>query len=231
MKPLRTAATLPVNEMFQTVQGEAYFTGTPATFVRLMGCAVGCPWCDTKHTWEVDRRFEIATDAMMAKLGDAPSWAALTPAEIADQVGTFKPGHVVLTGGEPAMYDLRELSGILIDRGYTVQLETSGTQEIRIAEAAWVTLSPKIDMPGGFKVRDEAVYRADEIKFPIGKRADLDKLDRLLTESAPFTRGYTPDIWLQPLSQSEKATQLCIEIAMERGYKLSVQAHKYIGVR
>ena len=61
---------LPVNELFATVQGEGAYTGTPAVFVRLQGCNVGCPWCDTKHTWTVDPDNAISAEAMLAKAKD-----------------------------------------------------------------------------------------------------------------------------------------------------------------
>jgi 7-carboxy-7-deazaguanine synthase len=142
----RQSVTLPVNEIFGSIQGEAHWTGMPSMFVRLQGCDVGCPWCDTKATWE--RGVQIDYDAMLNKIWDAATYAALTPAVIATLVNGSNARHVVITGGEPCMFDLHRLCDALHD-GHTVQIETSGTEPIRAPEWAWITLSPKIAMPGG----------------------------------------------------------------------------------
>src|SRR3954463_5516256 len=93
--------TFAVNELFQSIQGEARFAGTPSVFVRLQGCAVGCPWCDTKHTWEIDPGRAVAVEGMLAKDADAATFARLSGAEIVALVAGFGARHVVITGGEP----------------------------------------------------------------------------------------------------------------------------------
>ncbi|MBX3490890.1 7-carboxy-7-deazaguanine synthase QueE [Parvibaculum sp.] len=217
---------LPVNELFETVQGEAAWTGTPAVFIRLQGCDVGCAFCDTKHTWPLAEARRIATVEMVEKVYDTATCADVEEAELVDLVCAMKSRHVVITGGEPCIHDLRPLTAALLGRGRSVQIETSGTADIRAADNAWVTLSPKIGMPGGLSVLPEAFGRADEIKMPVGKMADVEKL---LAAMPPC--GVRGAIWLQPLSQSEKATKLCIEVARERGWRVSIQTHKFIGVR
>lgn len=229
------SSPLPVNEIFETVQGEATFTGSPAVFIRLQGCPVGCPWCDTKHTWAVDPANSVSAPEMVSKVSDAPTFARMTPAELAAHVlATTRARHVVITGGEPALYDLRTLSALLIRAGRSVQLETSGTSEIRIDPRAFVTVSPKIGMPGGLNVRDDALARADEIKMPVGKPADVERLhavmDRLMAAKDPRL-DRIPTVWLQPLSQSPKATALCVAAATANGWRVSIQTHKYLGVR
>lgn len=216
---------LPINEVFDTIQGEAYWTGMPSTFIRLQGCDVGCPWCDTKHTWDLDAKDAVDLSAILAK-GAEPSrqWSAV---EVEELVKLAKQPHIVLTGGEPADYDLHELTYKLLDAGKSVQIETSGTSEIRVADRTWVTVSPKIDMPGGRTVRIDAIELADEIKMPVGKPADLDKLRVILTLRTKPLRA----VWLQPLSTSPKATKLCIESALASGYRISLQSHKYAGIR
>ncbi len=218
--------TFAVNEVFQSIQGEARHAGTPSVFLRLQGCGVGCPWCDTKHTWSLDPGREISIREMLAKERDGPSYAAMTPADILSVVGGFKARHVVITGGEPCAYDLRRLTEDLIRAGRSVQIETSGTQPVRVAPQTWVTVSPKLAMPGGFSVLDEALSRADEIKLPIGKASDVERLSALIAG-----RTTTEEIWLQPISRSPKATELCIRSATERNWKLSVQIHQFLGVR
>jgi 7-carboxy-7-deazaguanine synthase len=213
---------LPVNEVFGTIQGEGSYTGTPAVFIRLQGCPVGCPWCDTKQTWTLDPNLSTSRDKIEAKTADSAQYAMFSVAGLLDAIAGFRQRHVVLTGGEPCLYDLRPLTEALADRGYYVQIETSGTHEIRVAAGTWVTVSPKWDMPGGLAVRDDALQRADELKCAVGSPADIERVSQLQV-AAP--------IWLQPLSLSAKATQLCVAAAIEHGWKLSLQTHKFAGVR
>jgi 7-carboxy-7-deazaguanine synthase len=217
---------LPLNEFFKTIQGEGSKTGTPSTFLRLQGCEVGCPWCDTKYTWDMDR-FAILHDVVAKTSGDHRfAWASLK--DLLALIGTDRT-HVVITGGEPCKYDLRELTGTLIDLGHSVQIETSGTERVQASNETFVTLSPKIDMPGGKTIKAEAVERADEFKMPVGKMADVLKLDALLaSRRAAWGPG---DVWLQPLSESRKATELCREVAALRGWRVSLQMHKQADVR
>lgn len=215
-----------VNEMFATIQGEATFTGMPSTFVRLQGCDVGCPWCDTKHTWAIGN-VVIPIKSMTEKECDSDSYAAMRESEIIDEIRKLAPRHVVLTGGEPCSYNLNLLTAMLLEWGYSVQIETSGTYEIQCHPDVWVTVSPKIDMPGGRAVRGDALWRANEIKHPVGKQADVEKLKSLLT----FHGIKDKPVWLQPLSQSKKATEVCIAAAMKDQFRLSLQTHKFIEIR
>lgn len=222
--------TLQVNEIFETVQGEATWTGTPSVFVRLQGCEVGCPWCDTKHTWAVDKDREISIMEMLEKEKDADTYASIDESELCDLIAGYRARHVVITGGEPCLYDLRNVTTRITMIGKSVQIETSGTQPIRCSGETFVTVSPKIDMPGGFQVLDECLNRANEIKMPVGKLADVEKLTKLLMR-VNWSLDPVPTIWLQPLSTNEKATALCVREATTRGYRISIQTHKYLGVR
>lgn len=217
---------LPVNEIFETIQGEASYTGTPSVFLRLQGCPVGCPWCDTKHTWDTEAKDEIAIAVLLEKQADAPTFARMSERELIDIVRTFQARHVVITGGEPCMYDLTLLTGQLIGLGHTVQIETSGTYPVRVHPQAWVTVSPKVGMPGGLLVLPESLKRANEIKHPVGRDRDIDNLRMVLHDANPAAL-----VWLQPLSQSEKATALCIDEATANGWRVSIQTHKFLGVR
>lgn len=220
---------LPVNEIFQTVQGEATFTGTPAIFIRLQGCPVGCPWCDTKHTWLVSVDRKTSREEMMAKQGDADTFAFMGEEELLEVCQSFTARHVVITGGEPCLYDLRPLTTMLFRAGYSVQIETSGTHDVRADGCTFVTVSPKIGMPGKLPVLRDALLRANEIKMPVGKMHDVIMLDELLGET--FGGSNVPVVYLQPLSQSAKATALCVDQATINGWRVSIQTHKYLGVR
>lgn len=225
---------LPINEIFSSVQGEGSFTGTPSVFVRLQFCSVGCPWCDTKHTWEKKDSEVVLFADMLGKTKDSPTWADTSIETLVSFLVAQPEKHIVITGGEPCTYDLTELTSQLINFGKSVQIETSGTSEIKAHDRTFITLSPKIGMPGGLKVLAGAAYLANEIKMPVGKQKDVDTLKAFLKQVEEFHGWHSEDnqvVYLQPLSQNEKATELCIEQARQNGWRLSAQLHKYLNVR
>jgi len=217
----------PINEIFQSIQGEGFYTGVPAIFIRLQGCPVGCPWCDTRHTWMVSPERQVPTVQVLDRSNQSDCWASMSAEEILAslrQLG-YQARHVVLTGGEPCMYDLRPLSRLLIEQGFRVQIETSGTHEILADAGCWVTLSPKIDMKGGLPILDSALHRAEEIKHPVAMEKHIAELDHLL---ARCDQGRGKVICLQPISQQARATALAMRVCIERNWRLSVQMHKYL---
>lgn len=218
-----------VNDLYPCLQGEGVMAGTPMHLLRLHGCGVGCPWCDTKETWVIDPAHEVAQ--LGDALGTTPRWARLAPWDIVAALRELPAGPewVLLTGGEPADQDLAPLVHTLRTAGYRVALETSGTAPGHIgAGCDWVCVSPKINMPGGRTILPEALAEANEIKMVIGKAADLAALDALLAAHPPRA-GVV--VCLQPVSQSARATELCVATAMARGWRLSLQLHKYLGAR
>ena len=217
---------LKINEIFDTIQGEAYFTGTPATFIRLQGCPVGCNWCDTKHTWsEGVEKLKIEIDEMLHKTKDSPKWSLVSEREIVKIVEKLKPRHFVLTGGEPCSQDIFELTRLLANVG-TVQVETSGTHTVNVYHKTWVTVSPKVDMLGGLVVLNSALLRANELKMPINGLNDVKNLEKLVKKL-----NYGQLVWLQPVSQKPQNTELCVEAAKNNNWRVSIQTHKYLGVR
>lgn len=119
---------LPLVEEFYTIQGEGYHSGKPAYFIRLGGCDVGCRWCDTKFSWDPDIHPAVETDSII-------DHALANPARA-----------VVVTGGEPLMYNLNYLCKILKDKGFTLYLETSGAYPLS-GSWDWICLSPKQTSP------------------------------------------------------------------------------------
>ncbi|MDR0217956.1 MAG: 7-carboxy-7-deazaguanine synthase QueE [Enterobacteriaceae bacterium] len=219
----------PINEMFQTLQGEGVFTGVPSIFIRLQGCPVGCSWCDTKHTWEKEVDKQQPIDNILLKSQDSDLWSVATSQQI---IGLFaRQGytarHVVITGGEPCLYNLRPLTESLESAGYQCQIETSGTHAIHCSDKTWVTVSPKVKMRGGYKVLPEAMSRANEVKHPVGRERDIEALDELL---AMLDGNNEPVVALQPISQKEEATRLCIETCIARNWRFSMQTHKYLNI-
>jgi 7-carboxy-7-deazaguanine synthase len=218
-----------INEVFESIQGEGSFTGVPSIFVRLQGCPVGCSWCDTKHTWIIKADLEFDSAQVMAETNESESWFRLSSDELLNLFAEqgYQAKHIVITGGEPCMYDLRSLSDTLINSDYSVQIETSGTYEVQTHPDTWVTVSPKINMPGGRKVLASAMFRANEIKHPVAMQKHIDELDAVL---ALFGSEALPPIYLQPISQQKRATDLAIKTCIARNWRLSLQTHKFIGI-
>lgn len=127
-----------VNEIFYSLQGEGYFTGTPAVFLRFSGCNLKCGFCDTRHE----------------------DFTLMTPAEIIEQLKAYPSRHVIITGGEPSLQLDRILVDLLHDEGYFIQIETNGTRQLPEG-IDWVTCSPKGDATGECEVKLRMV---DELK-------------------------------------------------------------------
>lgn len=217
-----------INELFETIQGEGSFTGQPSIFIRLQGCPVGCSWCDTKHTWEIELSDEVNKEVMLAKVEETPQWAHFSVEQILALVAKrhYKAKHIVITGGEPCMEDLTPLCTAFEALGYSTQVETSGTFEIKVSKKCWVTVSPKVNMRGGYPILNSAMVRADEIKHPVATEQHIEDLKALLAEHKIMT---TP-VYLQPISQKKRATELAIARCIENNWRLSVQVHKYLGI-
>ena len=115
---------MKVNETFLSLQGEGYFTGKAAFFLRLSGCNLRCPFCDTQHQ----------------------SYTEMSEDEIVAEASRHKPRHIVITGGEPALQLTESLVDKLHAAGFFIQVETNGT--LPLPEGIdWVTCSPKGDFP------------------------------------------------------------------------------------
>jgi len=217
-----------INEVFETIQGEASYTGTPSIFLRLQGCPVGCSWCDTKQTWDVDNAYKVSLDETVEKKADSDHWAQASAANILAlfQSRGYTATHVVITGGEPCMYDLNPVCNLLHENGFSTQIETSGTFEILAPAQTWVTVSPKINMRGGFEVLTTAMQRANEIKHPVAMQKHVEELEELFVKT-----GVNPKlVYLQPISQKESATKLAIKTCIAKNWRLSIQVHKYLGI-
>lgn len=143
-----------VNEIFTSVQGEGALVGLPSTFIRLQGCSVGCPWCDTKYTWHNGG----------------------TKMDVEDIVAQVTSNHVVITGGEPTVWNLDGLIEAINmkNRLTTTQLETSGQNELKGELVPnYVTWSPKANL--NFQAPDELKRKVNEIKFVVDADFDVER--------------------------------------------------------
>ncbi|MDP5254944.1 MULTISPECIES: 7-carboxy-7-deazaguanine synthase QueE [unclassified Vibrio] len=215
--------------MFETIQGEGVFTGVPAVFIRLQVCPVGCAWCDTKQTWDANDDDQRDFGTIIIKTSDSPTWCLADAAQIIEQYYEqgFTAKHIVITGGEPCIYDLKPLTEQFEAIGCQCQIETSGTFEVKTSQRTWVTVSPKIAMKGKLDIISSAIARANEIKHPVGTEKDIENLHQLLNDM-PHEKDLV--IALQPISQKSRATQLCIDTCIKYNWRLSIQTHKYLNI-
>lgn len=218
----------PVNEVFETIQGEGVFTGVPAIFVRLQGCPIGCAWCDTKQTWDLLEENKVTPEQVISVDGSRGRWANHTPQSLIDAFYAkgFTARHIVITGGEPCIYNLQVLTQTFQQQGFSTQIETSGTFEVICDDNTWVTVSPKVNMKGGHQVLAQALNRANEIKHPIATENHIDELDSLLKNIDISAKT----ICLQPISQRPRATELAMKVCIARNWRLSIQTHKYLNI-
>ncbi|HHZ81876.1 MAG TPA: radical SAM protein [Flavobacteriales bacterium] len=197
----------PIMEVFPSLQGEGRYSGVQAYFIRLAGCDVGCSWCDVKESWEAGDHEEVSVE------------------EIVKGAVESKISMVVITGGEPCMYDLHALTSELKSAGLRVHLETSGAYSIR-GEFDWITLSPK-----RFKAcLEESYARADELKVVVVNKQDL-----TWSQEHAMKVGESTLLYLQPeWSRKEKVTDMMLDfLKTQKGavWSLSIQTHKYLGIR
>jgi 7-carboxy-7-deazaguanine synthase len=196
--------SLPVMEDFYTIQGEGFYQGHAAYFVRLGGCDVGCVWCDVKESW------------------DASIHPLLPISEIVSRVQTGKGKIVVITGGEPVMYNLEKLTGALKDAGFRTHIETSGVYPLT-GTWDWVCLSPK-----KFKKPDPSIFeKAHELKVIINHKSDI-------AWAEEFTKQLNSScqLFLQPEWSKEKdMLPLIIDYVKENPkWQVSLQVHKYMNI-
>lgn len=172
---------------------------------------------------------EVSLFSILAKTKESDKWGPATSDDLLAIIGRqgWTARHVVITGGEPCIHDLTPLTDLLEQHGFSCQIETSGTHEVRCSHNTWVTVSPKVNMRGGYDVLSQALQRADEIKHPVGRVRDIEALDELLETLADEKPRI---IALQPISQKEDATRLCIETCIARNWRLSMQTHKYLNI-
>ena len=195
---------LPLVEDFYTIQGEGYHSGKPAYFIRLGGCDVGCRWCDAKYTWN-------------------PKVFPPTPVEtIVERASSCSAQAIVITGGEPLLYPLAELTGRLRERGLEIFLETSGSHPFS-GEFDWVCLSPKRQMPP----LAEAFGRAHELKVIIQTEDDFAWAEENAARVGRYCRLYLQPEW----SVFDKIMPEIVEYAKQHPkWSISVQTHKFMKI-
>ncbi|MEO7802116.1 MAG: 7-carboxy-7-deazaguanine synthase QueE, partial [Ginsengibacter sp.] len=197
-----SATSLPVMEAFYTIQGEGFFQGSAAYFIRLAGCDVGCFWCDVKESWDVDKHPVIDVDT------------------IVEQAANHEGRLAVVTGGEPLMHNLYQLTNVLHAKGFKTNIETSGSHPLS-GDWDWICLSPK-----KFKQPlNEVINKANELKVVIYNKTDFDWAEKYAALVPASCRLYLQPEW----SKANAVMPLLVDyIKQHPKWELSLQIHKYI---
>ena len=197
-------SSLPVMEDFYTLQGEGFHQGKAAYFIRLGGCDVGCVWCDVKDSWDAEKHPKLKIERLKLKVKE-------TPAEI-----------VVITGGEPLMHDLTQLTKELQAAGLKTHIETSGAHPLS-GSWDWICLSPKkfkAPLPG-------IAPLANELKIVVFNKSDFDWAEKYAALVSPSCKLFLQPEW----DKAAEITPLIIDyIKAHPQWELSLQIHKYINV-
>jgi organic radical activating enzyme len=191
-------------EEFYSLQGEGYNTGKPAYFIRIGGCDVGCRWCDVKESWNRDLHPAKNVDDVVENAAQQPAKA------------------VVITGGEPLLYNLDYLCTKLKDNNISTYLETSGSAKLS-GNWDWICLSPKKNAPPIAKILDNA----NELKMIICSPDDF-----LWAEENSELVNKDCLLYLQPeWSTSKVMIQKIVDyILINPKWRISLQAHKYMRI-
>ncbi len=195
--------TYPITETFHSLQGEGTWAGSNAFFIRLGGCDVHCPWCDQKETWKTQGHPRSGVESLV------------------NEAVAANPSFVVITGGEPLLHDLVPLCQALKNRGLRLHLETSGAYPLT-GQFDWITLSPKPYKPP----HGDIYTQASELKIIISQPQDF-----LWAETEAAKVKDIP-LYLQAEWGTQNIHQSIFDYILEHPpWRLSLQTHKYLGVR
>ena len=204
IKAVNADQGLPIMEHFFTIQGEGTYSGRAAYFVRLAGCDIGCVWCDVKESWDSELHPILSIDYLVS--------------EIEKTTVNF----VVITGGEPALYNLAPFIKKLKKLKIEVALETSGCYELK-GIVDWYCFSPK-----KFKAPCKEAYQlANELKIVINHPSDLAWAEKHAEKVKPSCNLYLQPEW----SKSDSLLPLIIEFVKSNNkWRISLQTHKFMHI-
>jgi 7-carboxy-7-deazaguanine synthase len=198
------ADSLPVMETFYSLQGEGFYQGNAAYFIRLAGCDIGCHWCDVKESWDAQAHPSLNIDDLVA------------------EAQKYFSKLVIVTGGEPLMHDLTILTKELKSKGLHTHIETSGAYPLT-GTWDWICLSPK-------KFKEplkEVCEKADELKIIIFNKSDFEFAEKYKT-----LVGEACQLYLQPEwdKQSDMLPSVIEYIKQHPEWQMSLQTHKYMQI-
>ena len=195
---------LPLMEAFYTVQGEGHYSGTPAFFLRIGGCDVGCHWCDVKESWDANLHPPTHIDDMLTNVQSTPAKT------------------VVITGGEPLMWDMGPLTELLNKNGISVHIETSGAYPLS-GRFDWICLSPKKNSPP----QKAIIPLADELKVIVHNLNDFKWAEEFSEQCHNNCKLFLQPEW----SKEKEMMPKIIDYVMNNPeWNISLQTHKYMGI-
>ncbi|WP_341764208.1 7-carboxy-7-deazaguanine synthase QueE [Candidatus Tisiphia endosymbiont of Beris chalybata] len=207
---------LEVKSIFKTIQGEGPFVGTPAVFIRLGGCNLACSFCDTDfEEFNIVNLQEIIKNVLDLSLNFSKQRVI---------------NLVVITGGEPFRQSIELLCDSLVKLKFTVQIETNGTLYRNIAEQVQIVCSPKVIKNRYLPLREDLLPRLQAIKFLVAKNVLGYSQIPELGQSK-----YNIPVFVQPMDQNnhiinQENEQFAVNLALNYGYRLSLQTHKILGI-
>jgi organic radical activating enzyme len=195
---------LPLMEAFYTIQGEGYFSGKAAYFLRIGGCDVGCHWCDVKESWDADLHPPTTINDILKGIAEYP-------------IDT-----VVITGGEPLMWKLDKLTTALKNKGLKIHLETSGAYSYS-GDFDWVCVSPKKMQ----KPLNTIKPITNELKVIVNNKHDFIWAEEQREGLSSDCKLYLQAEW----SKREKLIPMIIDFVKEnKDWTISLQSHKYMNI-
>lgn len=192
-----------INEIFHSLQGEGFHTGTPAVFVRFSGCNLRCAFCDTQH--------ETGT--------------LMTTQAIVDQINAYPNAPlIVLTGGEPSLFINKAfVEELKQNTGKRIAIETNGTRPLP-DNIDWITLSPKTGFDGG-DAEPCVLKQCDELKV-VYLGQDLKQYDGIKA-----AHRFLQPCFSENEAQRQANMKACVDAVMNNpGWRLSLQTHRILGI-
>lgn len=191
-----------VNEIFYSLQGEGTYSGSAAIFIRLSGCNLSCPFCDTDHK----------------------SFVNMEKEEILHKIASYPSKHIVFTGGEPCLQLNEMILSFFKDQGYFIQVETNGTKFMPTSCIDWVTCSPKTDFCKNAEIYQKHI---DEVKVVFDGHTDPEKFLSIKAKAYFLQPCDVGDI-----EENKKIIKQCVGYILDHPqWKLSLQTQKILDIK
>lgn len=215
-KPRNDDSYLEVKSIFPTLQGEGIFTGWPSVFLRLGGCNLQCSFCDTEFedfkTQPIENIIKTITELSV------------------NEAGKKVRNLVVITGGEPLRQPIEKICSLLLDKGFAIQIETNGTLYRDLPKEVGIVCSPKISNGRYHPIRPDLLPKISAFKFIISKTLPYYEDVMEIGQSQ-----YNIPVYVQPMDEyhpdkNKQNVDYTVELALNKGYRLSLQTHKIVNI-
>ena len=195
---------VPLIDQFYTLQGEGAFAGEAAYFIRVGGCDIGCSWCDEKISWNPSQHKSVSVD------------------EIIEKIKKYNGKTLVITGGEPSLYNLSALTKEAKKVGFNTHVETSGAYKLT-GEWDWICMSPKPQN----NALEENFKRANELKVIVFNKSDIEWAEKCAKKVSANCKLYLQPEW----SRHNENTPFIVDYIKENPkWRISIQSHKFMKI-